>query len=70
MVDTTVKHVKVLVESVLVETNDKDHQFRLRTALQLLELIEEQQDAADKALADCEMDEQTRQNLRKLGYLE
>jgi hypothetical protein len=70
MVDTTVKHVKVLVESVLAETNDKDHQFRLRTALQLLELIEEQQDAADKALADCEMDEQTRQNLRKLGYLE
>jgi hypothetical protein len=67
---TTAERAAELIEGVLQETNDDEHRFKLKTALQLLEMIEEQHETADRALADSELDEQTRENLQELGYLE
>ena len=67
---TTAERAAELIDSVLQETEDSEHRFKLRTALQLLEMIEEQHEVADQALADSELDDGTRENLRGLGYLE
>ena len=66
---TTIDRVRDLLEGVLAGATDDEHRFRLRTALQLLEYVEEQHDAADRALANCELDEETRTRLERLGYL-
>jgi len=70
MGNTTIGRTRDLVRWVLQDTDDGEQQFKLRTALQLLEIVEERQAAASTALADCDLDEQTRRNLRELGYLE
>ncbi|MEF8785592.1 MAG: hypothetical protein V5A45_06625 [Haloarculaceae archaeon] len=70
MEPTTIERVIALTESVLEETDDKEQTFKLRTALQLLEIINERQEAANNVLADCEIDDQVRENLQELGYLE
>lgn len=70
MGSTTIDRVRDLIEGVLADTSDEEHCFRLRTALQLLEYVDEQHDAANRALADCELDDETRRRLEQLGYLE
>lgn len=67
---TTAERATELVQSVLDETTEEEHRFKLRTALQLLAIIQEQHDVANRALKDSDLDEQTRENLRELGYLE
>jgi hypothetical protein len=67
---TTAERAAELIDGVLQDTDDDEHRFKLRTALQLLEMIQEQHDVADQALADSELNEETRENLRGLGYLE
>lgn len=69
MESTAIDRVRDLIEGVLADTADDEHRFRLRTALQLLAYVEEQHDAADRALAECEFDDETRQRLERLGYL-
>jgi hypothetical protein len=70
MRSTTTERAAELIEGVLRETEDDELRFKLRTALQLLELIQEQHEAADRALADSDLGDQTRENLQELGYLE
>lgn len=69
MQPTTVERIRQLLEAVLNDVDDDENRYRLRAALQLLSFIEERQEAANKALADCELDEQTLAALRRLGYL-
>jgi hypothetical protein len=59
-----------MLESVLKEATDPEITFKLRTALQLLVLIEEQQAGARSALAAADLDAELRENLRDLGYLD
>lgn len=67
---TTIERVIELTESILEDTDNSEHKFKLRTALQLLEIIEGRHDAASDVLADYELDEQVQENLQELGYLE
>jgi hypothetical protein len=67
---TTIGRVIELTESVLEDTENDEYKFKLRTAIQLLEIIEERHNAASDVLADCDLDEQVRANLQELGYLE
>ena len=67
---TTTGRIIELTESVLEDTDNKEYKFKLRTALQLLEIIEERHNAASDVLADCDLDEQVQANLKELGYLE
>ncbi|WP_152042370.1 hypothetical protein [Salinigranum salinum] len=62
--------VRRMLESVLEEATDPEITFKLRTALQLLVLIEEQQAGARSALAKADLDAELRENLRDLGYLD
>lgn len=68
--NTTAGRAAELVEWVLQDTDDDEHRFKLRTALQLLEVVQEQQEAVNQTLAGSDLDEQTRENLQELGYLE
>jgi hypothetical protein len=67
---TTIERVIELTEGVLEDTDNDEYKFKLRTAIQLLEIIEERHNAASDVLADCELDEPVRANLQELGYLE
>ena len=70
MPENHVETVRTMLESVLAETTDPELRFKLRTALQLLVLIEDRHDGARAALEDAELDRELRENLRDLGYLD
>lgn len=70
MSTTSIERAIELTESVLEETDNSEHKFKLRTAIQLLEVIKGRHDAASDVLADCELDRQVEENLQELGYLE
>jgi hypothetical protein len=70
MTTTTIGRVIELTETVLQDTDNDEYKFKLRTAIQLLEIIQERHDAASDVLADCDLDEQVQANLQELGYLE
>lgn len=70
MSETHISTVRRMLESVLKEATDPEITFKLRTALQLLVLIEEQQAGARSALAAADLDAELRENLRDLGYLD
>lgn len=70
MTITTIGRVIELTENVLQDTDNDESKFKLRTAIQLLEIMQERHDAASDVLADCDLDEQVQANLQELGYLE
>jgi hypothetical protein len=70
MAYTTTERAAELIRGVLQDTDDDENRFKLRTALQLIELIDEQHELAVQTINDSNIDEQTRENLRELGYLE
>ncbi|MGM0590411.1 MAG: hypothetical protein ACQETI_02065 [Halobacteriota archaeon] len=69
MSETTIDTIRTVLESVLRETEDAEIHFKLRTALQLLAVIDDREKVAREALKDSELDEDLRQQLRELGYL-
>lgn len=70
MSNTTVETVRRLLEGALEDVDDPDVAFKLRSALQLLVLIEEQTEEARNTLEEADVEEDVRENLRELGYLE
>ena len=70
MKDTAIRRAIELTDSVLQDTDNDKYKFKLRTAIQLLEIVEERHDVASDVLADCNLDEQVQANLQELGYLE
>lgn len=69
METTAIERAIELTGSVLEDTDNDEFKFRLRTAIQLLQIIEEQHSTASDILKDCNLDEQTQENLEELGYL-
>ncbi|WP_340102257.1 hypothetical protein [Salinibaculum salinum] len=70
MENTAIRRAIELTEGVLEDTDNDEYKFKLRTAIQLLEIIEERHDVTSDVLADCNLDEQVQANLQELGYLE
>ena len=70
MTDTAVGRVIELTGSVLQYTDNDECKFKLRTAIQLLEILQRRHDGANAVLADSALDDQVRANLQELGYLE
>ncbi|WP_251328974.1 hypothetical protein [Haloplanus pelagicus] len=70
MSTTTVQRIHDLLDAVLQETTDEEARFKLRTAIQLLEAIEENHGRANEVLDDLELAPETRDRLLELGYLE
>jgi hypothetical protein len=69
MADTPVGTIETLLESVLEETSDENVHFKLRTALQLLSVIQKREQMTEELLEETEMDGEVRQRLQDLGYL-
>jgi hypothetical protein len=67
MTTETLSTIETLLESLLEETDDSEVHYKLRTALQLLEIQKSDIRQLEDAAAD---DEQLERRLRKLGYIE
>lgn len=70
MSQTTVETIDSMLESVQNEVDDSDTRFKVRTARQLLVVLEERHEAGREALEETDLDETVRENLRDLGYLQ
>jgi hypothetical protein len=67
MTRETLSTIETLLESLLEETDESEVHYKLRTALQLLEIQKSDIRQLEDAAAD---DEQLERRLRKLGYIE
>ncbi|MFP4626212.1 MAG: hypothetical protein ACOCQ7_01990 [Natronomonas sp.] len=70
MSKTTIETTRRLLDSALEDVDNPDVSFKIRSALQLLVLIEERTDEAKKTLEEADIDEKTRESLHELGYLD
>lgn len=70
MSETPLDTIETILESLLETSDDSETCYKLRTSLQLLTVIRTQENLAKEALADCEMEEELRQRLQQLGYLD
>lgn len=70
MGETPLDTIETMLESVLEESDDSEICFKLRTSLQLISVVREQEKVAKEALADSEMEGELRQRLLELGYLD
>lgn len=67
MSDETIETVKTMLATLLEETEDSEVHYKLRTALQLLEIHE---DELDRLSEVAEQDSEVEERLRNLGYLD
>ncbi|MFP4589934.1 MAG: hypothetical protein ACLFMX_02900 [Halobacteriales archaeon] len=62
--------IDALLEGVQSTVDDADASYRLRTARQLLVILDEQVEASQAALEMVDLDPDTQARLRELGYLD
>lgn len=71
MTEETIGHVRTMLEAVLEDADDPDARFRLRTAIQYLDLLEAEERALVEVVdADADEAEEFASRLSKLGYIE
>jgi hypothetical protein len=70
MAGTTIGTIEALLESAIDETDDSEISFKLRSALQLLYVLEERHVAAREAIDEAEIEDEVQENLRELGYID
>lgn len=64
------EHIDTMLKGVQEEVTDPELTFKLRTARQALVTLEEQYTAGQEALERADVDEETLESLRQLGYLD
>lgn len=69
MSETTIGTIERMLERALEGVDDPETRFRLRSALQLLVVVEKRHVEAREALEGAELGEELRDDLRELGYL-
>ncbi len=69
MEEALFKKMDTMLESVLAEVTDPDMAFKIRTARQLLVVVEEHYAAGQDAIKEADIDDETLESLRQLGYL-
>lgn len=67
MADETIETIRTLLESVLEQCDDGEMNYKLRTALQLLDV---QENRIDRLTVAAESDDDLEERLRNLGYLD
>ena len=70
MSELAIDTIDNLLESSIEETNDAEIRFKLRTARQLLAVLRNDQEQVAQTLEEVELTEESRQQLRELGYLD
>jgi hypothetical protein len=58
------------VRTAVEETDDPDVRFKLRTALQLLDVVRDRHERVAGTLAEADPDEELQNRLREMGYLD
>ena len=61
---------ETMLASVQEEVDDSELVFKLRTARQLIVACDDKIDTLAETLDEAELDDETVENLRQLGYLE
>lgn len=69
MVGDVLETIERLLEGVQKEVDDPDASYKLRTARQLLSVLEQRNEDMSAAVEEVESDEELREQLRDLGYL-
>jgi hypothetical protein len=67
MSETTLDTIRTVLESLLEEADDSEVRYKLRTALQLLEVHRNDLTHIDEV---ADSDEELTERLRELGYLD
>ena len=62
--------VQKMLASVQQEVDDSELIFKLRTARQLVMVCEEDMDTLGEAVDEAELDDETKEKFRQLGYLD
>jgi hypothetical protein len=68
--ETTVETINTLLESALEMSDDPEVNYKIRTALQLLYVGREEHEQLAEALETADVDDDLRETLTDLGYLE
>lgn len=64
------EYIDTMLKSVQEAVTDSELKFKLRTARQSLFVLEDQYTAGQEALENTDIDEETLESLRQLGYLD
>ncbi|RLM88035.1 hypothetical protein [Haloarcula sp. Atlit-7R] len=70
MAETTLDTIDKLLEGAFDDIGDPDVRYKLRSARQLLQVVQQRHETLDEAIDDAVSDEQIMSNLRDLGYIE
>lgn len=66
----TIDTVRELLGGALDETDDPEVHFKLRSALQLLSVVEANDERLQHGLRDADLPDEAVDRLRELGYLD
>jgi hypothetical protein len=66
----TYEHIDTILESIQEDVQDPELRFKLRTARQLCNVMKEHYIAGQRAIERADVDEETIEPLRELGYLD
>jgi len=70
MAETTLATMDELLEGALNDVDDPEVRYKLRSARQLLQVVQQRQDIIDEAIDTAIENEAVLENLRDLGYTE
>ena len=70
MTQETSETIRTLLESVIERTDDEEVHYKIRTALQLLDVVRVRNEQVSETLSAVELDEDLENRLAELGYLE
>jgi len=70
MAETTLTTIDELLEGVFSEVDDPDVRYKLRSARQLVQVVQQRHDMLDDAIENAVDDEAILSSLNDLGYLE
>jgi len=68
MAKTTLATIDELLEGAFEDVDDPEVRYKLRSARQLLQVVQERQDIIDEAIDTAVEDDEILNNLRDLGY--
>jgi len=68
MAETTLATIDELLEGAFEDVNDPEVRYKLRSARQLLQVVQQRQDIIDETIDTAVEDDEILSNLRDLGY--
>ncbi|SEF51973.1 hypothetical protein SAMN04488133_0021 [Halobellus limi] len=70
MTNTPLNTIKQLVDSAIEETDDSGIRFKLRTASQLVDVVQSRNDDLLDSLENADLNDELQEELHNMGYIE